>query len=278
MRLDGMMAYDAAPNLSIMVSKADDVEFPGQYGDVTFIGDKNLVTPGPGMDVFSADAATARQPFINQEGMFKTTTGEMLEATPENLSKHMPRGKMQEAPYLTGDPAVLKAKMSEQFKSIEDMVKNKKSLGKEDASKLAAMEEAGQTVNTVIKDLYPGKDQTAIWESALSGTLKQDYPDLARHEGLFNQLLTDVTGMKTQYFEAKSVTPVAHKDWQMAVVPDNLDADTVLKMESRGIYTVKYRAGDKSDQAAKIKEHGGKFAFTTGGAAILAGGEDERTD
>lgn len=396
--LDQMLRQPSAPNLSIAVHKVSDKETPHKFGEITFIGDQNIVKPSPEMDVYSADAYTARhpatftdegrpeevvedlygkitalpedvQPLVKhmdvthsgQTGVLKTdlryldttesgyysnenilaymadtgktptkkvlnelakslgmnaysklddadkvmvmqryahdvsrdkdymswldaqsenipkyfTTdqGARMLATPENISAHMPRGRLHETERKVGygNPHQMKARIAQKFDSLQAMSDNRHLLDEKTDAAIRKVETDANQAQVVFNDMYPYEDEQDIWELALTSrdtgydALLKKYPKLKKYLAPIERTIQGVENMKTPYFEAKAAKPVPHKDWQAVLVPDDLNPAYVEQLEKRGVAAIKYRAGDPMDKHQKLQEHGSKYMFSAGG-------------
>lgn len=160
----------------------------------------------------------------------------------------------------------LRAKLTPEFKSIEQIQKNKDRLmSAEDFE--AVKKEVDDQLVSISNDLNLSLDQTleVIEDAPKMGAIRaierafKDYgdggsPTEAQVKDVA-EYLTKLRNLPTAYFEAKILRNVGLDEFRAAVVPEGVEPKVIEALKERGITDVRtYKSGDEADRAAKIGE------------------------
>lgn len=168
----------------------------------------------------------------------------------------------------------LRAKFTPQFKSIEQIRKNKDRLvSKADFEKIKEEIDAQfwDVARAIDKDLS-GDTAIAIMEDAAKMGVKRaaksygyDISDESAVQAA--EFLTRLRELPTEYFEAKILREVDLAEFAGAVVPEGVDPKVIGVLQARGVKDIRtYKKGDEADRAAKIGEFENLFFQDKAGA------------
>lgn len=247
-----------SPSLAVM----PDTFSYNSYGEITLVGDKNMMNPETGAArVYTGDAwtPTVPQPKIvdGEQVFYNKATKKNIPYTRENIEKYMleeARQQLKADASKIANEQMLAAVLVERLNTIDDMHKAVQKLtNKDDYSpdnlqqtlKLVKGSTAGNQFLQAILNVLQSKNPKAI---DFKGELRKQGVKLSSgNMWLLNaaeQLLDQARNIKFGYLEAKVQRTVDISEFRAAVVPQSLmKSKEVQELERRGVEVFSYKDG-----------------------------------
>jgi hypothetical protein len=262
------------------------------FGDISLIARQDMVRPGRGNPVFSADAYSKRYPHIEEHnGVDKIFRGytyggkrRYAPHTLENVVREM-KGPVANSEGFNYGAGSLRSELTPKFRNLKGVQKSRDKIVPEKEMP-AIKDEMNERLHELVDDLLPYDKHYSKYELGYGDTVSarlgprerlSDYyddipPDLWKK---INQYKSDLKNAPTAYFEAKPQRGVRLDEFGGAVVPDTVDAKTLEILKRHGIEDIE-KYGGISEKTGKYKtkaeamQRFRDLMFSTGGMGILA--------
>jgi hypothetical protein len=275
----------AAPSIAIAKPKYGFDSF----GDISLIGDENLITPGPEMRVFSADAFTPRFPEMYGNGFPVRNKDGSIGQIPLTMDEAVRR--MKEQPIRNGEKlttaGAIRALVAPEFKTLDEIKANRHRIkNTRETNNAYITQGVNQNYNALSDELFPYRRQkrTDDWEHLLG--MKDAMRDVtekgidaldAYYKGLPPEVkektlsyLNSLPDVPTEYFEAKALRGVPFSDFKAAIVPEGIDRDAMRILENN-IPEIKVYDPNKSRSREEAFMGFPQYEFADGGRIAKAG-------
>ena len=167
----------------------------------------------------------------------------------------------------------IKESLGQRFQEIAVSIMNKS-----ERNEFIAIDDAMESIVDAVR--------TSKTKSGIMNVLEQ-YQQLNVTEANVDdivELVKDIAAMPTEYFEAKPRRAVGLDEIAAVIIPDNVDAALLNKLEEGRYNVVTYKAGDEADRVAKLNAQNDiKFSLSSRNQDIApirkygVNGEDART-
>ena len=211
-------------------------------------------------------------------------------ATLDNLVRAM-KGKGAGSEGMFETPSSFRGKIAEKFKTQKEIEQSRGRLGKEEN-----FEELQAEVSEMYYDLInrisrqtnlEGRGAEDVLEYVIIGGNKQLRDFAQEYMGEISDLVVDdakifaqmVRDLPTEYFEIKPQRGVSLSEFKGAIVPSNVQEETIRALQESGIENIK-KYDTQEERAKLVKKFGDEFftvpAVPTGAGGLL--GDDRRVE
>ncbi len=224
------------------------------YSKVEAFARKLLADAGAQERIFTGYSRTGNQTFVPHT----------LENVIKILQKELRGG--ENFNYGVG---TVRSKFTPQFKSIDQIIKNKDKLV-DSAAFEKVKAEIGEEFDATIEALKPfhsASDKFGFSDTVsmmMSDSAKSGVPRALEMNGFKDvpvemqkkvaEFLTKLRELPTEYFEAKALRAVPLSEFKTAVVPEGTDQKVLDALAKSGVTDIRtYKKGDEADRAAQIQ-------------------------
>lgn len=224
------------------------------YSKVEAFARKLLADAGAQERIFTGYSRTGNQTFVPHT----------LENVIKILQKELRGG--ENFNYGVG---TVRSKFTPQFKSIDQIIKNKDKLV-DSATFEKVKAEIGEEFDATIEALKPfhsASDKFGFSDTVsmmMSDSAKSGVPRALEMNGFKDvpvemqkkvaEFLTKLRELPTEYFEAKALRAVPLSEFKTAVVPEGTDQKVLDALAKSGVTDIRtYKKGDEADRTAKIQ-------------------------
>lgn len=259
------------------------------FGDISLIGDEKLITPGPEMRVFSADAYTPRFPEMYGNGLLEYNpdgTYKQIPLTMDEVLRRMNAQPIRNGEELTSAGAI-RALVAPEFKTLDEIKENRHRIkNTRDTNSAYITQGVNQNYNKLADELFPYRIEKQVddWEhllgmkdamrdvtennvDALDAYYRGLPPEVKEQTLSYLQSLPDVP---TEYFEAKALRGVPFSEFKAAVVPEGIDRNAMRILENN-IPEIKVYDPNKPRSREEALMGFPKYEFSAGGRIAKAG-------